>query len=70
VNKLLHSFLQEWELKYPDLECLTCFRMSKIRVKQGADTIYQGNCFERDKLRDIAPGYLDALAELEGIDDV
>lgn len=68
MNKLLHLFLQEWEKKCPDLNLLTCFRMSKIWVEQGADTIYRANYSEGDKLRQMAPGFLDALAELEGID--
>lgn len=68
MNERLKIFLEEWEKKFPDLTCLTCFRMSKIRVGQGVESIYANVCFESDKLRCIAPGFLDALAKLEGIE--
>jgi hypothetical protein len=69
MNEKLKAFLIEWEQKFPDLNCLTCFRMAKIYVERdGVDSIYMSVCSERDKLRCIAPGFLDALEELENID--
>lgn len=68
MNEKLKAFLEEWERKFPDLTCLTCFRMAKIYVnRDGADSIYMSVCSESDKLRCIAPGFLYALEELEGI---
>lgn len=69
MNEKLKAFLEEWVRKFPDLNCLTCFRMAKIYVERdGSNSIYMSFCSERDKLRCIAPGFFDALAELEGID--
>lgn len=68
MNEKLKAFLAQWERRFPDLNCLTCFRMAKIRVDQGSESVFAGFCSERDKLRCIAPGFFDALAELEEID--
>lgn len=65
MNEKLKVFLQEWEQKFPDLNCLTCFRMSKIDVSNGRDSVYARFRSERDKLRCIAPGFFDALEGLE-----
>lgn len=68
MNEYLKAFLQEWEQKFPDLNCLTCFRMAKIYVnRDGVDSIYMSVCYESDKLRCIAPGFLEALRKIEGI---
>ena len=69
MNEKLKAFLVEWEKKYPDLDCLTCFRISKKRVGNGEDyCVYDSICSESDKLRCIAPGFLNALGELEGVE--